>query len=170
MWIHFLRNAEELFRKSVFNSTRVKPGKINNCPVLLSFLFSDTSSNTEKPATASSGEFLLLCLLLYFLRSSHQIGYPSRFGPFLNCAQQNWVFSENSRKELISFRIILNMTGQFWLLVSSLRLSKSPVRLAHLSSTLKKVVSKFSSLFVVFTCLGFIRMGPRNSRDSFPAG
>lgn len=71
-----------------------------------------------------------------------------------SAAQQNWVFSENSRKELISFRIILNMTGQFWLLVSSLRVSKSPARLAHLSSTLKKVVCKFSSLFVVFACLG----------------
>ena len=65
-----------------------------------------------------------------------------------SAAQQNWVFSENSRKELISLRIILNMTGQFWLLVSSLKLSKSVKvgSLAHLSSTLKKVVGKFGSL------------------------
>ena len=69
-----------------------------------------------------------------------------------SAAQQNWVFSENSRKELISFRIILNMTGQFWLLVSSLRLSRSPSRLSHLSSTLKQsCYSKFSSLFVFFS-------------------
>ena len=67
-----------------------------------------------------------------------------------SAAQQNWVFSENSRKELISFRIILNMTGQFWLLVSSLRLSKSPSRLAHLSSTLKQVVIVNSALSLFF--------------------